>query len=248
MELKGKVALVTGGAVRVGKAISLMLAREGANIVVNYNRSEQAAAETLAVAQALGVEAVAMQADVSEWTEVEQMVKVIGDRFGGVDVIVNSASHFGRTPFPSDQPEVRAMWERVTRVLVDGPYFVCNALAPGMLKRGGGAIVNIVDMAAWQPWRGFAAHAVGKAALMGLTRQLALELAPTVRVNAVAPGPVLPPVGFSENQIEAFGGRTLLGRWGTPEDVAQAVRYLITAEYVTGEVITVDGGERYWRG
>jgi 3-oxoacyl-[acyl-carrier protein] reductase/pteridine reductase len=117
-----------------------------------------------------------------------------------------------------------------------------------MLERGGGAIINIVDMAAWQPWRGFAAHAVGKSALMGLTRQLALELAPTVRVNAVAPGPVLPPVGFSEKQIESFGGRTLLGRWGTPEDVAQAVRYLIAADYVTGEVITVDGGERYWRG
>jgi 3-oxoacyl-[acyl-carrier protein] reductase/pteridine reductase len=145
-------------------------------------------------------------------------------------------------PFPTDDLET---WQRVTAISIDGPFYVCNALAPGMLARGGGVIVNIVDLSAWEPWPKFMAHAVGKAALLALTRQLALELAPTVRANAVAPGPVLPPPNATPQSEAAAAARTLLGRWGNPEDVAAAVRYLIEADYVTGDVITVDGGERY---
>jgi 3-oxoacyl-[acyl-carrier protein] reductase/pteridine reductase len=132
----------------------------------------------------------------------------------------------------------------VIDILIHGSFYCANALAPSMLEHGQGTIINIVDLSAWQPWPNFAAHSVGKAGLLALTRQLAFELAPTVRVNAVAPGPVLPPPGSSQDKIARLAQNTLLNRWGVPEDVAQAVIYLVEADYVTGEVIVVDGGER----
>ena len=242
MEIAGKVALVTGGAHRVGKAITMMLAKAGAHVVVNYYSASTEAEQTVAEAQALGVHARAIQCDVAEWTEVQSMADTIIEEFGGVDIIVNSASLFDKMPFPTDD---LSTWHRVTAVSIDGPFYVCNALAPSMLARGGGSIVNIVDLSAWEPWVNFTAHSVSKAALLAFTKQLALELAPTIRANAVAPGPVLPPPNYDERQAEKTARRTLLGRWGTPEDVAFAVRYLLEAEYVTADVITVDGGERY---
>lgn len=245
MNPQGKVALVTGGAHRVGKAITLMLARAGAHVVINYNRSAREAELSISEARAFGVDALAVQCDVSDWSSVQSMAATIEERFGGVDIIVNSASHFGKTPFPSSDPAVQATFHQVTRILIDGAYYVCNRLAPGMLTRGEGAIVNIVDLSAWNPWPNFLAHSVGKAGLLAMTRQLALELAPTVRANAVAPGPVLPPPDYSEERKAASARRTLLGRWGNPEDVALAVKFLIESEFITGEVVTVDGGERY---
>lgn len=241
MDPKGKVALVTGGAHRVGKAISLMLAQAGTHVVVNYFSSDEAARVTATEAEAAGVEAMTVQCDVSDWGQVQAMAEAIAGRFGGVDIIVNSASVFETMSFPTDDLET---WRRVTAVSIDGPFYVCNALTPGMLARGAGVIVNIVDLSIWHPWPKYMAHAVGKAALLGLTRQLALELAPTIRANAVAPGLVLPPPNASAQRVAAGAARTLLGRWGSPDDVARAVRYLIEADFVTGDVITVDGGER----
>jgi len=241
MEIAGKVALVTGGAIRVGKAITLMLARAGAHVVVNYNASGGPAQKTVAEAQALGVEAMAVHCDVADAEAVHRMAEATLARFGGVDILVNNASLFGKITLPTTDLET---WHRVTRISIDGAFYVSNALAPSMLARGGGAIVNIVDLSIWSPWHGFTAHAVGKAGLLALTQQLALELAPSIRVNAVAPGAAMPVPGSSATQIQAVAGRSLLGRWGTPEDVAQAVKYLIEADYVTGDVIRVDGGER----
>lgn len=173
------------------------------------------------------------------------MVQAARDRFGAVDVLVNSASLFGKITVPTDDLDT---WRRVTRISIDGAFYCANAVAPMMLEKREGAIVNIVDLSAWEPWRHFTAHSVGKAGLLALTRQLALELAPAVRVNAVAPGPVLPPPDYDEAQREREARRTLLERWGSPEDVADAVLFLIGADYITGEVIVVDGGERYGRG
>lgn len=247
MEISGKVALITGGAVRAGKAVTLMLAEAGAHVAINYHSSEGPAMETAEEVRALGVDALPVQCDVSDPDQVQQMARAIEARFGGVDILVNSASHFGKTPLPTDNPAVHEEWRKVTRILVDGPWYVCNALVPGMMRRGGGVIVNIADLAAEHPWRGFAAHGVGKAALLAFTRQLALELAPAVRANAVAPGYILPPPGHSEARIAQAAGRTLLGRIGAPADLAQAVKYLIEADFVTGETLYVDGGERLYR-
>ncbi|MFN8493276.1 MAG: SDR family oxidoreductase [Caldilineaceae bacterium] len=248
MDPKGKVALITGGAHRVGKAITLMLAQAGAHIIVNYNTSNAEAEQTVAEANALGIEALGIQCDVADLSAVQRMADVIKEHFGGVDIIVNNASYFGITPFPSTDPAVIETWQRVTRISLDGAFYVCNSLAPTMLARGGGVIVNIVDLSAWTPWPNFTAHAVGKAGLLALTHQMALELAPTIRVNAVAPGPVLPAPSMNEQRIASSAQQTLLERWGNPADVARAVKYLVEADFVTGDVVTVDGGERFSAG
>ena len=242
MEIEGRTALITGGAHRVGKAITLALARAGANVVVNYHSSVGAADETVDEAQAHGVQALAVRADVSDQAQVEGMVDAARQRFGGVDILVNSASLWRRTPFPMED---LADWHRVTGILINGSLDCANGVAPLMLKRGEGAIVNLVDLSAWQPWPDRAAHSVGKAALLALTRQLALDLAPAVHVNAVAPGPVLSVPGSSEEENVRTARGTLKERWGTPDDVAEAVGYLVRADYITGEVIVVDGGQRY---
>lgn len=250
MKLTGKVALVTGGAHRVGKAITMMLAESGAHVVINYNSSEKEARQTAMEVEALDVEALAVQCDVSDYDGVQRMAAAIDEKFGGVDVVVNAASLFKRFSVPTQKAEDIEMWRKVTRILLDGTFFVSNTLAPGMIRRAeqageAAAIVNITDLSAWYPWPKFTAHSVGKTGLLALTRQLALELAPTVRVNAVAPGPVLPPPNMTESRLQKGAEGTLLGHWGSPHDVSKAVKYLLEAEYVTGDVITVDGGERY---
>lgn len=242
MNPKGKTALITGGAVRVGKAITLALARSGANVVINYNRSNDEAETTCQEATALGVSAMAVQADIGNLIDVERMVASAADRFGGIDILVNSASLWRQTPFPMDDYKD---WHQVTNILINGSLYCANNVAPLMLTRGEGVIINIIDLAAFEPWPNFIAHSVGKAGLLALSKQLALELAPIVRVNAIAPGPVLPPPDYSEERVEQTAKRTLLNRWGEPEDVAEAVLYFVSAKYVTGDVLLIDGGEHF---
>ena len=241
MKVEGKTALVTGGAHRVGKAIAMTLAQAGANVVINYYSSDTAAPESILVFAALGVGGLAVQADVGDLEQVRALVAAAADRFGAVDILVNSASIWQKTPLPMGD---FADWHRVLGLLVHGSMYCADAVAPMMQEQGEGAIVSIVDLAAWKPFSGYVAHSVGKAGLLALTRSLALELAPAVSVNAVAPGPVLPPPDYSEEQIARIARRTLKGRWGKAQDVAGAVRFLVEADYITGEVIVVDGGER----
>ncbi len=242
MNPSGKTALITGGAIRVGKAITLGLARAGANVVINYNASAQAAEETAAEARDLGVQALAIRADIADHRQVEAMVRAAETQLGSVDILVNSASLFQETPFPTTD---HSAWHRVTGIGIDGPYYCANAVAPGMLAKGAGVIVNIVDLSGWEPWPHFAAHSASKAALMALTRQMALELGPAVRANAVAPGPVLPPPDYTPEMIARVRQNTLLERWGSPEDVVDAVLFFVRADYVTGDVLFVDAGERF---
>lgn len=245
MQLAGKVALVTGGAIRVGKAISLELARAGADVVVNYHSSAGPADETVAEIAALGRRAIAVQADVSRGEQVAALVEAAVAELGRLDVLVNSASIWRRTPWAElDEAE----WDRQIAVDLKGPFLCARAAAPHLAAHGDGAIVNITDLSAFSPFPNFLPHSVAKTGLVSLTYALALELAPAVRVNAIAPGPVLPSPGATEQQMAASARRTLLGRWGNPADVAGAVRYLVEAEYVTGVVLPVDGGEHLaWR-
>jgi NAD(P)-dependent dehydrogenase (short-subunit alcohol dehydrogenase family) len=241
MNINGKTALITGGAHRVGKAITLGLAQKGANVVINFNASAEPANQTAAEARSLGVGSLAVQCDVSSHDQVIWMIASAVEEFGGIDILINSASWFQKTPFPMED---FSDWFKVIDILIHGSMYCANALAPTMKERGEGAIINIVDRSAWHPFRGFAAHSVGKAGLLAFTRQLAIELAPEVKVNAVSPGPVLPPPGYTDEQAERVAQGTLLKRWGTPKDVADAVLFLIESDYITGEVITVDGGEQ----
>lgn len=244
MDISGKTALVTGGAHRVGKAIVMMLANHGANLVVNYNTSADAAGETVEEAKALGVSALAVACDVADLKSVQRMQETVAAHYGGVDILVNSADLFGKHPFPTDDYTV---WHRVIEVTIHGAFYVSNEFAPYMLAQGAGIIINIIDLSVWQPWPSFTAHSVAKAGLLAMTRQMALELAPAVRVNAIAPGPILPPQGQGDAGLASIANRTLLERWGSPDDVAQAAKYLIEADYVTAEVLRVDGGELFGR-
>ena len=241
MDLHGKVALVTGGAVRVGKAISLALAGAGADIVMNYNTSSSDAQETAAGIGALGRRALTYQADVSQRDGVQAMVDAAIERYGRLDVLVNSASVWRRTPWEELTEEE---WDTKLDVDLKGAFLCAKAAWPHLIAHGDGAIVNIVDLSALKPFPNFLAHSAAKAGLLNFTYGLAQELAPAVRVNAVAPGPVLPPPAYSEKQIAAVANRTLLKRWGSAEDVADAVLFLVRAPYITGIVLPVDGGER----
>jgi NAD(P)-dependent dehydrogenase (short-subunit alcohol dehydrogenase family) len=242
MNIKGKTAIITGGAHRVGKAITLALAETGANVVINYFSSSTAAEETAAEAQSYGVDVLIYQCDIAHPDQVEAMVKAAEKRFGGLDILVNSAGLWQSTPFPVED---YTDWQRVIDITINGSFYCANYAAPLLLRNPEGAIVNIIDASAFRPFRNFIAHSVAKSGLWGMTRQLALELAPKVRVNAVSPGPVLPPPDFTEEQIQRVARRTLRKKWGTAQDVAQAVVFLVQADYITGEFITVDGGEQY---
>ena len=240
MDIRGAVALVTGGAHRVGKAITLELARAGADVVILYHQSGKEAAETANEAESLGVSAKTAQCDVADLQAVQKMAQDVRTRFGKLSILVNSADWFAQHPVPTESYDT---WHRTLDVSVHGSFYVSNELAPLLLEQPEAAIVNIVDLSVWQAWPNFTAHAVAKSALLALTRQMALELAPSVRVNAVAPGSVLPPSHYTEERIRRSGDQTLLKRWGKAEDVAHAVRFLVESNYTTGEVLRVDGGD-----
>ncbi len=240
MELKGRVALVTGAAHRVGRDIALGLAREGMHLVIHYHTSAEAAQRTLADVQALGVAAIALQADHARVPDVQALFAQVAAHFGRLDVLVNSAAIMERKPL-LDITE--ADWDRVLGINLKGPFLCAQAAARLMLEQPqGGAIVNIADLSGLRPWPSYAHHSVSKAGLIMLTRVLALALAPTVRVNAVAPGPVAKPVGWSDKRWQALGARLPLRRTGSGQDVAEAVVFLLKSDYITGEVLVVDGG------
>lgn len=242
MNLKGTTALVTGGAVRVGKAITLGLARAGANVVINYSRDSAQAVQTAREAESHGVSAMIVRANIADWEQVKSMFDAIHESGRTIDVLVNNASLWKQTPFPMDSIED---WHTVTGILINGAFYVSNLAARDMLEKKAGAIVNIVDISITEAWPKFAAHVVGKSALMAMTRQFALDLAPYVRVNAVCPGPVLPPPDYSPEKVAKTAAKTLLGRWGTPEDISRAVNFMIESDFINAESVTVDGGQRY---
>ena len=244
MNPQGKTTLITGGARRVGKAITLAFAQAGANVVINYNTSREEAEQTLTEARAFGIDGLALRADIGNLDDVRAMVSAATEKFGAVDILVNSAAPFEQTPLPTEDLNG---WHRITNMMINGSLYTANTVAPLMIKRGSGIIINIVDLFAWEPRKNFAAHSVGKAAMLALTRQLAIDFAPNVRVNAVAPGPVLPPTDYSPQRIAQAAANTLLNRWGTPQDIADAVLFLVRADYITAQVIVVDGGEQFGR-
>lgn len=240
--LAGQVALVTGGAHRVGQAIALALAQAGADLIVHYHRSATAAADTAEEITGLGRRALTVGADLAQVAEIDRLFQEVERAFDRLDILVNSASFFEPVDFMAMTPE---QWDRTLNINLRGPAFCAQAAARLMLSRGGGHIVNIADVIGLRPWPRFPHHSVAKAGLVMLTQVLAATLAPTIRVNAVAPGPVLKPPGMPEQRWQAIGAASLLGRTGRASDVAEAVLYLVQSSYITGEVLVVDGGSRF---
>lgn len=220
----------------------MALAEAGANVVISFNRSADDANQTAKDVERLGGRALVVRADVTDYEQVGAMMLAAKDEFGTIDILVNNASIFIPDPLPTKD---LAIWHQSINTLVHGPFYCANLVAPIMLEQGGGVIIGIADLSALEPWPGFAGHAIGKAAILALTRQLALELAPTVRANAVIPGPALRPHTYDDDKYERTARKTLLNRWGTPAEIGHAVRFLCEADYITGETITVDGGQRF---
>lgn len=239
MKLNGKTAIVTGAAHRLGRAFALGLARAGADVLVNFHSSEAEAHRTVDEIRALGRRAEAVRADVSREDDARRLLDACRASFGRLDVLVNSASLFHSAPLES---MTTADWQRTLDVNLTGPFMLSRDAAALLRADGGGLIVNIADLSAFQPWPSYAAHAVSKAGLVHLTRVLARALAPDVRVNCIAPGTVLPPEGYTEAESDPKGSRRVLRPEGTPEDAVRALLYFVEADFVTGDVAIVDGG------
>ena len=249
MELSGKSAIVTGSAVGVGRATALELAKRGANVVVNYSRSEQEARGTVAEFERLGAKALLVRADVSQDREVRELVERTVDAFGSLHVLVNNAATTAFVNFADLEGLTEEQWDRILAVNLKGPFFCARAASGPMKEAGTGAIVNIASIAGIRAVGSSIAYAASKAGLINLTVALARVLAPEVRVNCVAPGFIdtrwlRKGLGsFFERVKEQTAEQSPLGRVSTPEDVAQVVLSLIEgADFVTGQTIIVDGG------
>ena len=237
-ELTGKVALVTGGGVRVGRAIATELGRAGATVAVHYRNSVRGAGAATREIERGGGRARAFGADLLDRGAALRLVSEVVAWGGRLDFLVCSAAGFDGRALGQIDDEA---WDRMLDLNLGAPFRLARAAAPH-LQRSGGAIVNILDVAALTAWKGFAHYCTAKAGLAMLTRCLALELAPRVRVCGVAPGTVAFPISYGQQAQKRVLERIPLGRVGSPADVARAVRYLATAEYVTGSILAVDGG------
>ena len=239
--LQGQVALVTGSARRLGRVIALTLARAGANVVVNYHRSRAEALATAREIAALGVEVLAVRADVAKPAQVQAMFRAVERRFGRLDILVNNAGVFFRGKW--DQLREKD-WDRVLDINLKGTFFCAQAAARLMRRQKRGHIINISSLGGLQAWPSYAHYCASKAAAIMLTRCLAKALAPHIRVNSVAPGTIRFPgerrSRFPENVVRT----TPLQKAGRPEDVAEMVLYLATyGDFITGQVFAVDGGK-----
>ncbi len=236
--LDGKVALVTGAGRRVGRAIAIALGIDGATVAVHYHGSVDGARDTAAAIVGAGGMAGTVAGNLADPDAAQRLVGETVRDFGRIDILVNSAASMVRTPLETVTP---GQWDEIFDLNLRAPFFLSLAAARAMGDRGG-VIVNISDHMGFELWPAFIPHGVAKAALAAMTGHLAGALAPRVRVNAVAPGAVLAPDGWPEEERKRYSAETPLHRIGTPEDVGRAVCYLATAEYVTGETLFVDGG------
>jgi pteridine reductase len=241
MKLDGRVALVTGGGIRVGRAIVQSLAEGGATVAVHHHGSGTAAAALVSELKAQGQRAQAFAADLADDAQLERLAQAVEAALGPVSVLVNSAARFTRADLLDTTP---AMLDAEWRLNARAPFLLTRALARGMVARREGVVVNVLDIGgAFVPTPHYAAYGMTKAALRMLTELLAVELAPHVRVNGVAPGTILPPESMPQADRERLRSRIPLERFGRPEEIAETVRFLITGpEFITGQIIAVDGG------
>lgn len=233
-----RAALVTGGAVRVGRAITLALAEAGYDVVINYRSSEGPAEETARLVEEAGPRAWTVQGDLGEPETAARLAEEVRGGPGRLDLLVNSAANF----FSTSLLDVDAdEWDQVHDVNLRGPHLVTRACAD-LLRFSGGSVVNIADHMGITPWVRYGHHSTAKAALIHLTKVQALALAPEVRVNAIAPGLVLAPDDLDDAKLAEEIERTPLRRAGTPRDVAEAVLFLARSPFITGHLLVVDGG------
>lgn len=244
MDLKGKVAIVTGGGTGMGKEISRLLAEAGAHVVVNYSRSEDEAVATAKELEANDVKALPIKADVSVAADVAAMIERTEQEFGRLDVLVNNAGYTQFIPMRDLDTLTEEIWDRTLDVNVKGIWLCSRTAAPVMRRAGAGAIVNVASVAGLKVGGSSMAYAVSKAASIHLTKCLALALSPEIRVNAVAPGLVVTRWWghASEEQLNTMRASVPLKRSVEPEEVATATMELIRNDAITGQTIALDAG------
>jgi pteridine reductase len=235
--LQGRVALVTGAAKRIGRAVAVRLATEGADVVIHYNRSKAEANGAVAEIEKLGRKSVALQADLCSVADIKHLFQQTAEQFGRLDILVNSAANF----LPAQLADAtEKMWDTALDTNLKAAFFCAQAAAP-LLKQSHGVIINFADIGGILPWAGYIPHCASKAGVIMLTKCLAKALAPEVRVNAVAPGTITMSGDPSEWEAD-FIRRAPLRRAGTTDDVADAVSFLIHSTFITGHILVLDGG------
>jgi pteridine reductase len=240
MRLKNKIALVTGGAVRIGRSICEMLAREQVEVYCHYNRSKEEAMLLQSDLSCKGLKVNLVQSDFSRVSSVEAVVrKVIGES-GRIDILINNAAIFLKTPLGSVKED---QWDTLLSLNLKAAFFCAQAVGVQMLKQGSGKIINIGDAAGDNLWPSYIPYGITKSGVIAMTKGFAKALAPHVQVNCVNPGPVLLPKSFSVSERRTAIEHTLLKREGSDQDVAATVRFLLKeSDYITGAVFYVDGG------
>lgn len=231
-------ALVTGAGVRIGRAIAVCLARRGYDLVLHHHSSQEAVQETARLCSEQGASTRLVRADLGNAEALERACGELSEHWSKLELLVNNAALFYPTP---DLDSAEREWDHFADVNLKAPFRMVRHLYP-LLASACGCVVNIVDIWGVRPLRGYLPYCVAKAGLAALTRGLALELAPRVRVNGVAPGAAMLAAGATPDTERRLVARIPLGRLGSPEDVAEAVAYLAEAPYVTGQILTVDGG------
>jgi pteridine reductase len=235
--LHGKVALITGAAKRIGRAVAVRLAGEGADVIIHYNRSQSEADDAVREIEKLGRKSIALQADLSNVGEIKRLFQQTAERFGRLDILVNSAANFLHSPIEDVSEK---LWDTALDTNLKAPFFCAQAAAP-LLKQSRGVIINFADIGGILPWPGYIPHCASKAGVIMLTKCLAKALAPQVRVNAIAPGTITMSDDPSEWEAD-FIRRAPLHRTGTPDDVTEAISFLIHSNFLTGQILVLDGG------
>ena len=242
MNLQGKTAIVTGGAVRLGRAIALALAEQGACVCLHYGNSEQEAQQTVARIHAAGVQATSIQADLREPADAARaIIAHAAACFGGVDILINNAAIFEPGSLETTSEDE---WDRHFAINLKAPFFLCQAFAAALKPDQQGHIISLADWRALRPGKDYLAYTLSKSGLVTLTRSLARQLAPRVQVNAIAPGAILPAPGQDIEQLNQRARQIPLRRAGSPADISEAILFLLHSDFITGEVLPITGGEQ----
>jgi NAD(P)-dependent dehydrogenase (short-subunit alcohol dehydrogenase family) len=240
MELKDKVALVTGSARRIGREIALSLASRGCRLALHYRQSASDARHVRRLVRERDVAAEIFQADLSINTQIDELVHQIQNRFGRIDILINNASLFHKTPWEKIQ---ESDWDGMMNINLKAPFLLSHQVSRIMMENGGGKIIHMADVGGLNPWSDYLPYCVAKAGLIALTKGMAKALAPGIQVNAIAPATVLPPENSTHEEIHQLVRKIPLQRIGEPADVVSTVLYLLEGtDYVTGQVLVVDGG------
>ncbi len=239
MNLKNKVALITGAGRRIGRAIALELAAHGATIAVHYRTSKSEADAVVAEITTDGGKAQTFRANLEHVAEIEHLISEILDAFGRIDILINSASVFAPTPL---ETITERDWDANLDTNLKAPFFLSKFAGAAMRKQGAGKIINLGDWAGIRPYKDYLPYSVSKSGLIGLTKALAKELAPEVQVNCIALGMVIPPESYTKEEVDRLVSRTLTKKIGTPEDVARAVIFFCETDFATGAILPLEGG------